>query len=67
MEKEIWRPVPIETAELKAEIERLREAIRQWVFLYAWKAEGMNTEQAILHADAFMLAHAALQPEEGEG
>ena len=51
---------------LQAEIERLREALEHWVFLYAWKAEGMNIEQAKIHADAFMI-RAALQPKEGEG
>jgi len=52
--------------QLKAEIERLRDALKHWVFLYAWKAEGMNIEQAKIHADAFMMS-AALQPKEGEG
>jgi hypothetical protein len=47
-------------ASLTAEIERLREALRHWVFLYAWKADGMNMEQAKIHADAFMMS-AALQ------
>jgi hypothetical protein len=49
-----------------AQIDRLREALRHWVFLYAWKADGMNIEQAKIHADAFMMS-AALQPKEGEG
>jgi len=44
---------------LTAENERLREALEEWVFRYAWKAEGMNTEQARIHAKAFM-ARAAL-------
>jgi hypothetical protein len=50
--------------ESAAEIERLREALKHWVFLYAWKAESMNIEQAKIHADAFMMS-AALQPKEG--
>lgn len=45
---------------LEAENERLREALEEWVFRYAWKAEGMNTEQACIHAKAFM-ARAALE------
>lgn len=53
-------------ATLTAENERLREALEHWVFLYAWKAEGMNIEQAKIHAGAFMMT-AALQPKEGEG
>ena len=46
-----------------AEIEQLREALEHWVFLYGWKAEGMNIEQAKIHAGAFMMT-AALQPKE---
>jgi hypothetical protein len=37
-----------------AEIERLREALEEWVFLYAWRADGMNTEQARIKAKAFI-------------
>ncbi len=44
---------------LRAEVEALREALEEYVFLYAWKAEGMHTEQARIHAKAFM-ARAAL-------
>lgn len=51
-------------ASLTAEIELLREALEHWVFLYGWKAEGMNIEQAKIHAGAFMMT-AALQPKEG--
>jgi vacuolar-type H+-ATPase subunit E/Vma4 len=60
--KEIIREKNARIEALTAENERMREALEEWVFRYAWKAEGMNTEQARIHAKAFM-ARAALEGE----
>ncbi len=35
-------------------IEALQAALEEWVFLYKWRADGMNVEQARIHAEAYM-------------
>jgi hypothetical protein len=65
MEKEIWKPVPIETAELKAEIERLREACQLWV-AYDEGDQHSGVDLMLDYDCAITATRAALQPKEGE-
>jgi len=41
-------------AALEAENARLREALEEWVFRYNWRVDGMNVEQARIHARVFV-------------
>ncbi len=57
------RATNAENQRLRAEVEALREALEEYVFLYAWKAEGMHTEQARIHAKASMVRAARTRME----
>jgi hypothetical protein len=35
----------------------LREALEEWIFRYYWRAEGMNVEQARIHARTLLADH----------